>query len=72
MASTQEQADFYKIIDDLVWEKDISYLDALLLYCSEHDLEIVVAAELTNQALKIKLEEDADKLKLLKKKGKLF
>ena len=31
---------FYEAIEDLVWEHDISYLDAVVLYCENNSLEI--------------------------------
>lgn len=72
MAQDQEKAAFFELITVLKIEKGISYLDAILLYCETNNLEIAVAAELTNSALKIKLEEDATELNLLKKQRKLF
>lgn len=73
MAANQaEQQLFYEQILSLKEAKDIGFLEAFLLYCEETELEIAVAAELTNECLKLKLESDAEKLNLLKKKRTLF
>lgn len=71
-ANHLEQEEFFKKINQLATEKQIGYIDAVLLYCEIHDIEITVAAELTNMALKVKLEENASSLNLLKKQKKLF
>lgn len=71
-ATPTEQQNFFERITTIVQEKEITYLDALIWWCEESGLEIAVAAELTNAALKIKLEENAIQLKLLKKQRKLF
>lgn len=71
-ANHSEQQAFYEQILTLKEAKEISFLDAFLLYCEETELEIIVAAELTNECLKMKLESDAEKLNLLKKTRKLF
>ena len=31
---------FYEAIEDLVWEHDINYIDAVVLYCEINKLEI--------------------------------
>ena len=72
MANSQEQQVFFEKITEFKNLKDISYLDALLLYCEETELEMAVACELINSALKIKIEEDARLLNLLKKQKSLF
>ena len=43
---------FSKIITDLVEEKDITYMDAIMDYCHKNQLEIESAAKLINQKIK--------------------
>ena len=58
-----------KIIEDLVWEHDISYLDAIVLYAEKTETEIDQIAEyikmsepliqeLRKEAIKLKMIED--------------
>lgn len=58
---------FYEAIEDLVWEHDISYLDAVVLYCENNSLEIesVVSLVRKNENLKSKISVEAEGLHFL-------
>ena len=57
---------FSKIITDIVEEKDITYMDAIMDYCYKNQLEIESAAKLINQKIKKQLKEEATKLNFIK------
>ena len=64
---------FYEAIEDLVWEHDISYLDAVVLYCENNSLEIesVVSLVRKNENLKSKISVEAEGLHFLPKVQRL-
>jgi hypothetical protein len=57
---------FSKIITDIVEEKEITYMDAIMDYCYKNELEIESAAKLINQKIKKHLKEEATKLNFMK------
>ena len=63
----------YKMIDELVWKDDISYLDATMTSCDELgiDPEDLVRLKLVSPILKSKLEEEAQDSGLLKPQARL-
>lgn len=65
--------EFSKEIEDLVWEKDIEYIDAVLLYCEKNNIELETAASLIklNQNLKSRVREEAEELNFLAKTTRL-
>lgn len=68
MPTDEEKIAFSDKVEDLVWDKDISYLDAMMLYCQKNDYELEVAATLCTSALKDKIADDCNDLNLLKTK----
>lgn len=60
-------------IDDLVDDLDTDYLDGILLYCEQKNIEIEAIAEYIrkNPALKSNLEKDAEKLNYIKSQKRL-
>jgi hypothetical protein len=66
MAATRDQMlDFNLVIEEIVYMKDVSYMDAIIEYCDEHDVEIEVAASLISNNLKSKLQLEAEELNFL-------
>jgi hypothetical protein len=63
--------DFSLHIENIVQEKNISYIDAVLLYCKENFIEPQDVAKLVNKSLKDKLEMNFQDENLLPKKAKL-
>lgn len=57
---------FSKIITEIVEEKEISYMDAIMDYCQKNQLEIESAAKLINQRIKKQLKEEAIELNFMK------
>lgn len=62
---------FSKQVIDLVWEKDISYFEALNKLMQEKNYEPEYVAKLVTPDLKSFLTEEAGKLALIKKENRL-
>jgi hypothetical protein len=58
-------------IEQLVVEKRLSYMDAVLYYCQENLLEPEDVASLINRSLKDKIENDFRDLNYLPKQAQL-
>jgi len=67
MANKEEIANFSMTIENLVWEKDISYMEAIVLYCEQTGFEVETAAKLVSGALKSKIKLEAEELHFLPK-----
>jgi len=67
MATKEEITDFSIKIEEMVWMKDISYMDAIILYCEETGFEVELAAKLISGALKSKIKIEAEALNFLPK-----
>jgi len=71
MASRDEIKEFSMMIEKLVTDKHLGYMDAICHHCKETGLEIEVAATLISSALKAKIKEEAQDNNMLKKSSKL-
>lgn len=58
---------FEERIEDIVWELDISHLEALSVYCERFELDLEDIKPLLNKPLLEKIEFDARKCGKLKK-----
>ena len=58
-------------IEELVREKELSYMDAVLHYAQTSEIEPEAMAKMLNQAIKDKIEVEAQSLNMLKKTTKL-
>lgn len=67
MATKEEIANFSMLIENLVWEKDITYMEAVVLYCEQTGFEVETAAKLVSGALKSKIKLEAEELHFLPK-----
>lgn len=67
MANKDEITSFSLKIEELVWEKDISYMDAVILHCEATGFEVETAAKLISGALKSKIKIEAEELNFLPK-----
>lgn len=54
-------------IEELVYMKDISYIDAVVMYCEQNNFEIEMASKLVSNVLKSKIQVEAEELHYLKK-----
>ena len=58
-------------IEDIVKEKSISHMDAVLWYCEQEGLEVEGISPLISKALKQKIEANARELNFLPRQAKL-
>ena len=54
-------------IEEMVYMKDIPYIDAVIMYCDETGFELETAAKLISGVLKSKIKLEAEDLHFLKK-----
>ena len=52
-------------IEEIVLEKDLNYIEAVVYYCEANDIEVEVAAKMINRNTKEKLQANANTLNLL-------
>jgi len=64
-------AKFSTMIEELVKEKRIPYMEAVVHYCEMENMEIEVAAKLLSAVVKSKIEAEAQDLNYLPKVAKL-
>ncbi len=69
--NTQTSAEFYTKIIKLVEDTKLSYMDAVLHYCDQNNMEPETAAQLVNTKLKAQIREEAEVLNFLPKTAKL-
>ena len=69
--NTQTSAEFYTKIVKLVEDTKLSYMDAVLHYCDQNNMEPETAAQLVNTKLKAQIREEAEVLNFLPKTAKL-
>lgn len=65
------KAKFSIIIEELVHDKRLSYMEAIVYYCDNNELEVETAAKLINPVIKSKIEVEAQDLNFLPKTSKL-
>ena len=58
---------FSLAIEELVYMKDIPYIDAVVEYCEQTGFEIETAAKLVSGVLKAKIQMEAEELHFLEK-----
>ena len=71
MISREEITNFSFKIEEIVEDKDVSYMDAVLIFCEETGFEIEVAAKLISSSLKSKIKMEAEELHFLPKSNTL-
>ena len=69
--NTQTSAEFYTKIVKLVEDTKLSYMDAVLHYCDQNNMEPETAAQLVNTKLKAQIREEAEVLNFRPKTAKL-
>ena len=71
MDNIMTTAKFSAMIEGMVKELNVPYMDAIVHYCSRNDIEIETAAKLLNTIIKSKIEAEAMDLNYLPKEAKL-
>ena len=59
------------MIEEMVIEKNVTYMDACLEYCKDNNVEPESLGRLVNKALKQKIKVEAENLNFLKKSSTL-
>lgn len=70
-ASKKEILAFSEAIEEIVYMKDIPYMEAILLHCKAVDIEPELAANLITDTIKAKLADEVSAVHLLPKVSKL-
>ena len=70
--SIKSPSEFVLEIEMFVKETKCDYMDAVMLYCQKHNIEVETAAELIkqNSVLKAKLQYEAEILNMVKRSTK--
>ena len=68
---TQTAKEFHVKIESIVKDTSMSYMDAVLHYCDQNNMEPETAAQLVNTKLKAQIREEAEVLNFLPKTAKL-
>ncbi len=71
MVNKSDIIKFSEVIETLVKEKDLTYLEAILYHCEKTELEIETVIPLIGPAIKSKLAQNASDLNLITKIKKL-
>ena len=64
-ASRDEIITFSYEIERIEYDKDVSYMDAIILYCENIGLEVEIASKLISDTLKSKIKMEAEELHFL-------
>ena len=67
MMNAEDINRFSMEIEELVYMKDISYIDAVIIYCEQTGFEIETAARLISTVLKSKIQTEAEDLHYIPK-----
>lgn len=67
MIEMMNTSKFSLIIENFVRDKRCTYMDAILLYCEENEMEVESAAKLLNTRIKEQLEVEAMELNYIPK-----
>ena len=71
MATKDEIFEFSNTIEKMVANHRIGYLESVLLYCEQCQMEPEIAVKLISSGLMAKIEAEAARLNLLKKSTKI-
>lgn len=63
--------EFSLYIEERVAKESIGYMDAIIQYCGEVDIDIESISKLINQSLKDRVQLEAEEGNYFKKRGKL-
>tara|TARA_B100000424_G_scaffold249567_1_gene223595 strand:+ start:1448 stop:1678 length:231 start_codon:yes stop_codon:yes gene_type:complete len=66
------KAKFSKLVEQTVFEKRLSYMDAIVWLCEKHNIEIEDCRKFINPIIKDKLEAEARRLNFLPRTNELM
>ena len=56
------------MIEGIVKEKRVTYMDAIIDYCDKNDIDLTTVKSIVNKSLREKIKSEAVDLKMLKEK----
>jgi hypothetical protein len=71
MATREEQRIFSELIESIVAEKRLNYIDAIIYHCEKTGFDVELAATLLTPLVKSKISDEAQTLNMIKKVNKL-
>ena len=71
MPTLSEIKAFSKTIDDIAYDKNMKYMEAVVWYCETNGLEMDIAASLLSATIKAHIAEEAEAINLMKKTARL-
>ncbi len=71
MPTREEIKNFSEVIENIVRQRRIDYMDAIVMHCQETGFEIELAATLITPPIKAKISEEAQAANLIKKVNRL-
>ena len=71
MPTKEEQRKFSEIIQDIVEQKKMGYMEAVVYHCELTGFEVEMAASLLTSPIKAKIGDEAQDLNMMKKVNKL-
>lgn len=65
--------DINEQLEDIIWKFDIGFIDAIVYYCEQNDVEIETIAKIVkmNSNIKTQIEIEAEQLNYLPKTARL-
>mgnify|MGYP001292180353 CR=1 FL=1 len=60
--------EFSLLIEGMVRKKRCSYMDAIVLYCDDNEIDISTVKSMVSKSLKEKIKAEAERLNMLKSK----
>ena len=69
--NVKSSIEFIMEIEEIVKEKNIEYIEAVILYCEKNNLEVETVATIIKQNLviKTKIQHEAENLNMVKRSG---
>ena len=73
LAKMLDSDKFYRDLENIVADNNLSYIDAVVYYCEKNDIEIEVAASLVKSNFRIKsvVQSEGEDLNILPRTAKL-
>ena len=71
--NVKSSAEFIMEIETIVRDKNIEYIEAIILYCEKNNLEVETVATIIkqNQVIKSKVQHEAENLNIIKRGSRL-
>ncbi|MCU0389049.1 MAG: late promoter transcription accessory protein [Chitinophagaceae bacterium] len=60
---------FQNEIEDIVWKYDVTYMEAIIMFCEENDFEIERVPRLLSSKMKADIQKEAEDLSMLTEKN---